>query len=1168
MLGACVQAVSPPPITVQVIFYVLQHVLYSWLPPLWVMAAVEILLPHQRRSVLYLESGEQSLFVFGGYIFHVGHVEGEGHNAQRHAHLRKIFLLCLLRSSPQCVSLQVIYFHADVSSRQVRNVLCRVAVLQAVEIFEEGKLSTLPLRSVVVDVESRKNPMKSPQKSRRGTLRDKNSFWVFSEASLRWVSVFTLLGRVISCISGATCSLATYSNPAPEADVHEEKVAELCKLVRRARQSAGAKQQSSIEYLKEFLIKRGRGSFFSVDPGDDAPPSGLRVNVMFDHVVRGNLVSIHNRRHFLLSCWNDVDLPAASKSSALTFFGQDIDELKGDAIQCARHIASSTTPLTSVFTVDKFKNLLTEREKTAEDTSFLAPVLIATICNDPIPMTLLSERRSQRSTQGGLHFKAKAELSIHLPEFESWESAIQHGLEKERIPSGWGSCCGEVVYAGWGQLYEGFGPTDDKKVDSYKLNDSACTMYEGKVVIVPYTLGPRDYWRQGLAFQKFGALAVVVVDTKFDTSLQHSISQNKIKEQLHKKRGDCRGTRIFDPYDEISDIPRGERCLIPVVVMPCPDFDTVLEAGRSKEVHFDWLIQNLIGQNKAQGENLSITLFESVSEKLLSIKEFESEISRQSSSLKKGTLVTILEELHVLSPYGKDWLRAVMKKGKSENFLDKSSDFQSLLELLLGVYSTQGKSLKPRSFLRVLKAFKDVLPPERRALKACVELMHDVAAITDIFERFGLKKIDLRQVDTKIFEDVQKQEKKWAEKKKEFMQSNGPSDQKQQEQRLLDYQEYLKADGELLPAFDNIKKAAMEAQHGLSIAFKSVRLFDIVYQSLMEGSFNKDNGLDISILLSDFAGLDTRFAKALLEVVGGGLSAVSQESIEQLAGILFGNGNSKGVETTRFSSDVTQHVSKKMSAIEARFAKAAQSEIVKGVVALCKGNIASPESLDAIKPLAKLFGSFDVDKVEKLVKIVQKILPRINKGKKAINQRNPAKYDLNSIEGKMFEPAVLFQKIDVDKSGTVSYNEFVDAIKMVSFPSKIPDDVIMKLFIECAGVASNDLNQAQFETALDKFMISKGDSVMDAMGLSQDKIFKAVFLLTTILLLLFTFIFLGIGAFFSAGGFAAGVNALLPVSAGGIATKATNEEIEDGDNKQIKELLQEKLDSELGADGP
>jgi hypothetical protein len=53
MLGACVQVFRPPPITVQVIFYVLKHALYSRLSPLWVMAdAVGRNSPHASTAVV------------------------------------------------------------------------------------------------------------------------------------------------------------------------------------------------------------------------------------------------------------------------------------------------------------------------------------------------------------------------------------------------------------------------------------------------------------------------------------------------------------------------------------------------------------------------------------------------------------------------------------------------------------------------------------------------------------------------------------------------------------------------------------------------------------------------------------------------------------------------------------------------------------------------------------------------------------------------------------------------------------------------------------------------------------------------------------------------------------------------------------------------------------
>lgn len=128
---------------------------------------------------------------------------------------------------------------------------------------------------------------------------------------------------------------------------------------------------------------------------------------------------------------------------------------------------------------------------------------------------------------------------------------------------------------------------------------------------------------------------------------------------------------------------------------------------------------------------------------------------------------------------------------------------------------------------------------------------------------------------------------------------------------------------------------------------------------------------------------------------------------------------------------------------------------------------------------------------------------------------------------------------------------------MLNYPRKVSEHRAMKLFVDADKNNDGELTSDEFEKAVDKFDEETSNDVLAMMGLSSKHVMIAVGMLVVILLLAFTFIFLGILAFATPGAFESSINSLLPVLSGVGASKGTEEDVDDGDNEKLTELLDE-----------
>jgi len=127
-------------------------------------------------------------------------------------------------------------------------------------------------------------------------------------------------------------------------------------------------------------------------------------------------------------------------------------------------------------------------------------------------------------------------------------------------------------------------------------------------------------------------------------------------------------------------------------------------------------------------------------------------------------------------------------------------------------------------------------------------------------------------------------------------------------------------------------------------------------------------------------------------------------------------------------------------------------------------------------------------------------------------------------------PKELFQMFDQDKSGTIDFEEFMEMLKYMHLPLDRPK--ALRIFSE-AQKGDGNMGHDEFEKALNLINEKVTTRVLSMMGFSTATLLAWFIFLVVLVLALFAFIFLGIGAFTTGSTFAAVINSMIAVSAGG-----------------------------------
>lgn len=172
-------------------------------------------------------------------------------------------------------------------------------------------------------------------------------------------------------------------------------------------------------------------------------------------------------------------------------------------------------------------------------------------------------------------------------------------------------------------------------------------------------------------------------------------------------------------------------------------------------------------------------------------------------------------------------------------------------------------------------------------------------------------------------------------------------------------------------------------------------------------------GTQVAVALGIFAGLDPAFVNGVLKLAQGRLEPSDAKGLAPYI-VNFAGKAGAGKEAAAIA-DTAAEVDSAVAESETATESASNAELLEALVGLISGDLA------AAKPLARRFGDFNEDYMNKLTDAVVTAQAFLNTGKKKA-KKLANKMDLGDDE--KLDPAKLFQKADVDKSGSIDFDEF------------------------------------------------------------------------------------------------------------------------------------------------
>lgn len=239
----------------------------------------------------------------------------------------------------------------------------------------------------------------------------------------------------------------------------------------------------------------------------------------------------------------------------------------------------------------------------------------------------------------------------------------------------------------------------------------------------------------------------------------------------------------------------------------------------------------------------------------------------------------------------------------------------------------------------------------------------------------------------------------------------------------------------------------------------------------------------------------------------------------------------------------------------------AATEAVCSLIGLAQGDWSQ------LKALAVKMGGFDEKQLHQLVVGIERLKPLIEKLKR---QSQNAQKELSGHvsfvdDDNDLDPTALFLKFDNDNSGSLEFNEFYEVMKVINYPQQITEEKVMKIFVSADMNLSGAVNMAEFTNAIDMSRAQQSSRVLELVGLSKGNMIAIVLSLLAILMVLFGFIFAGIVAFTTLGGFSAVVNSTFPIVGGAGASNSSEvpgDKEDDSQTGQMVETMLEKATNE------
>ncbi len=161
----------------------------------------------------------------------------------------------------------------------------------------------------------------------------------------------------------------------------------------------------------------------------------------------------------------------------------------------------------------------------------------------------------------------------------------------------------------------------------------------------------------------------------------------------------------------------------------------------------------------------------------------------------------------------------------------------------------------------------------------------------------------------------------------------------------------------------------------------------------------------------------------------------------------------------------------------------------------------------------------------------------------------------------------LFSKFDRDRSGLIDFEEFYELLLYYKYPTRLTRSRAMDIFVKADVDHDNFLSRAEFENGVKYMQTQIEDVILAGAGLAERNKFYIIAGMTSIIALFFVFIFMGIVAFTTPGGFTSSLNALLPIIAGLSTSRLTIFSKFSSVRSYQADSLKERITTALTTDG-
>jgi hypothetical protein len=214
-------------------------------------------------------------------------------------------------------------------------------------------------------------------------------------------------------------------------------------------------------------------------------------------------------------------------------------------------------------------------------------------------------------------------------------------------------------------------------------------------------------------------------------------------------------------------------------------------------------------------------------------------------------------------------------------------------------------------------------------------------------------------------------------------------------------------------------------------------------------------------------------------------------------------------------------------------------EVIVAMIGLAGGQVSM------IAALAIRLGVFEAKEVKRITVVIAKLAPLISTIRRSADEQIGQRSTLGSHVGAV-DAATLFNNFDVDKTGLLEFDQFLQCTKLRAYPNPVDRGLVMRIFVDTDITMTNSLTLNEFTQALAEYDNAISEKVLFQLEYSPGHIAQVVVGMTALLLIIFGFIFTGIVAFATAGAFSATINSLFPLLAGaGLSKKSTSDESED-----------------------